>query len=164
MLQSGRDPMVIKRENKIREQRKKLHEQRVNWIIERTKNSPSISPDLIATVHEDLTLKQMQKYFAYKKIEYINFFWKNQKRFLEFIELKDNPYKGFEKASPGYKYSHAWFLHKNLEYASQFENMSLKELQEYREKNWKTYNNLCIRMHEIAPKYNSLDAILIPIN
>ena len=101
----------------------------------------------------------MQKYCS-QKTELTNLFWKNQRRFLEFIDL-NNPYKGFEKANPGYKYSHAWFLHKNPEYASQFKNISLKKLQEYREKNWEIYNNLCIRMHEIAPKYNSLDAILV---
>ena len=134
MLPSGRDFSLIERERKIEEQRKKLHEQRVNWIIERTKNPPSISRDLIATVHEDLTLKQMQKYFGFReKKELTNLFWKNQKRFLEFIDI-NNPYEGFEKANPGYKYSHAWFLHENSEYASQFRDMSSKELQEYREK------------------------------
>jgi hypothetical protein len=163
MLLSGRDPKLIERENKIEEQRKKLHEQRVYWIIERTKNPPSVSHELIATVHEDLTLKQMQKYFGFREKKALTLFWKNQGRFLEFIDIS-NPYEGFEKANPGYKYGHAWFLDKNPEYASQFRDMSLRELQEYREENWKIYNNLCVRMHEIAPKYNSLDAILIPIN
>jgi len=162
MIPSGRDSKIIERENRIREQRKKLHEQRVNWIIEGTKNPPPIPANLIATVHEDLTLKQMKKYCS-QKTELSNLFWKNQRRFLEFIDLS-NLCRGFEKASLGYKYSHAWFLHKNPEYASQCRNIGLKKLQKYREKNWEIYNNLCIRMHEIAPKYNSLDAILIPIN
>jgi hypothetical protein len=163
MLPPGRDSKSIERENKIIEQRKKLHEQRVNWAIERIKNPPHVSLYLIATAHEELALKQMQKYFDLKGKKEANLFWKNQERFLEFIAL-NNLYSGFEKAKPGYKYSHAWFLHKNPEYASKFENISPRELQTYREKNWEIYNNLCIRMHEIAPKHNSLDAILIPIN
>ena len=89
MLQSGRDPRIIEREDKIREQRKKLHEQRVNWIIERTKNPLPVFSNLIAAVHEDLTLKQMQKYCS-RETKLTNLFWKNQRRFLEFIDL-NNP-------------------------------------------------------------------------
>jgi len=162
MLPPGKDPQTIERENKIRKQRKKLHEQRVNWIIERIKNPPHVSSDLIMAVHEDLTLRQMEKYFGFQKKELTNLFWKNQRRFLEFIDI-NHPHEGFERAKLGYKYSHAWFLDKNPEYASKFENMSLRQLQEYRKKNWETYNNLCTRMHEIAPEYSSLDSILIPI-
>jgi len=165
MLPSVRDFRYIEKGNEVREKGKKLHEQRVNFIIERTRNPPFESLYLIAAVHENLVLKQMKKYLGSKKTKLTRLFWKNQKRFLEFIDL-DNLHLGLkkaEKANIGYKYSHAWFLDKNPEYASQFRNMRLKELQEYREENWKIYNNLCINMNEISPKYKSLDEILIPV-
>lgn len=163
MLPSGKDFRLTERERKIMEKRRELSEQRLDRIIERTRNPPSVSPYLIATVHEELALKQMQKYFGFKGKRETDMFWKNQKRFLEFIDLK-NSHRGFEKANSGYKYSHAWFLTKNPEYASKFENMNSKELRLYRENNWRIYNILCERMHEIAPEYASLDKILAPLN
>jgi len=165
MLPSIRDFRDIEKGNEVGEKGKKLHEQRVNLIIERTQNPPFASLDLIAAVHENLVLKQMQKYLGSKKTKFTRLFWKNQKRFMEFIDI-DNPHWGLKKAEKtniGYKYSHAWFLDKNPEYASQFKNMTFKKLKEYREENWKIYNNLCINMNEIAPRYKSLDEILIPV-
>ena len=157
------DPDDVRRERKIREQRRELSEQRADFIIRRTKNPPYAPLELIATVHEDLTLKRMQRYFGSQEERETNLFWKNQRRFLEFID-PNNPHQGLGKANPGYNYSHAWFLKKNPEYASQFESLTAKGLQEYRKKNWEMYNNLCTRMHEIAPRYKSLDAVLIPID
>jgi hypothetical protein len=156
MLPSGKDFRLTERERKIMEKRRELSEQRLDRIIERTRNPPSVSPYLIATVHEELALKQMQKYFGVQGKRETDMFWKNQKRFLEFIN--------FEKANSGYKYSHAWFLNKNPEYASKFENMNSKELRLYRENNRRIYNILCERMHETAPEYASLDKILAPLN
>jgi hypothetical protein len=165
MLPSRLDSRSIEERDKIREEGRKLHLQRVNLIIQRTQNPPYASLDLIATVHENLVLKQMKKYLGSQKTEGTDLFWKNQKRFLEFICL-NNPYLGLkkaEKAKIGYKYSHAWFLDKNPEYTSKFRDMDFKKLQKYREENWKIYNNLCRDMHEISQKYNSLDEILVPV-
>jgi hypothetical protein len=163
LFNPGPDQDLIRRDNDLRKQKRKLSEQRADFIIKRTKNPPFASLDLIATVHEDLTLKQMRGYFGFpRKKELTNLFWKNQRRFLEFIDT-NNLQAGLEKANPGYNYSHAWFLHNNPEYASQFKELTPKELQEYRERNWKMYNGLCMLMHKIAPKYGSLDAVLIPV-
>ncbi len=162
MLFPYTDLELVRRQEEIRERKRELSEQRADLIIKKTRNPPYVPLELIATVHEDLTLKRMQRYFGSQEEKETNLFWKNQRRFLEFIDI-NNPHQGLKKANPGYNYYHARFLHGNPEYASQFENLTPKELEKFRENHWKMYNNLCRRMHEIAPKYDSLDAILIPV-
>ncbi len=161
------DSHLDEKSHELRRKRKELLNEKVNYLIKKIKNYPSpkninnklSEPDLIAAVHEDLTLRQMQKSVDNNP----ELFWKNQQRFLEFIDIK-NPYIVSKKANPGYRYSHGWFLNNNKDYASKFIDITPKHLAEYRLKNWKNYNNLCKKMQSIAPKYHSIDSVLIPVS
>ena len=48
LFHPGPDQDFIRRDNELREQRRKLSEQRADLIIKRTKNPPPASLDLIA--------------------------------------------------------------------------------------------------------------------
>ena len=151
MMPVGKDFRLTERERKIMEKRRELSEQRLDRLIEKTKNPPYVSSYLIATVHEELALKQMQKYFGSHEKKDIDLFWKNQKRFLDKLSLRY------------YISNHAKFLRENEEYASKFKDMSFEEMKAYRENNGKIYNALCKRMNQIFPKYLSLDGVLVQI-
>jgi len=194
----------FERLHELREERRRLHEDKVNWQIKNIKNPPSLKTDLIMAVHEDLVLIQMEKYHkkmlktsdkiqeieesyipkenekgflnAYlikrKKEKLlkslkselencIDKFWKNQNRFVEFIEC-EIPSEVLNIEKKGYIYGHAWFLSQDGEYQAKFKDRTSTELKEERRKNWEIYNNLCIVMHEIASKHDSIDSILIP--
>jgi len=151
MMPVGKDFRLTEREKKIMEQRMKLSEQRLERVIERTRNPPSVSPYLIETVHEELALRQMQKYFGSREKKDIDLFWKNQKRFLDKLSLRY------------YISNHAKFLRENEEYAAKFKDMSFEELKAYRANNQRIYNTLCENMNQIFPKYLSLDGVLVQI-
>ncbi len=160
--------------NELHEERRQLHEDRVNWQIKHIKNPPSllgISANvlelaLIATVHEEQVLNQMKKHY-YNIIENydtetsISLFWKNQEKFLEFIDIRE-PWKLVEPECPGYRYSHAWFLSRNEKYQNEFKDITEIELQEVRKDFWSQYNSLIKEIHKMAPKHESIDEILIP--
>lgn len=166
-----------KKHIEIEDQRKKLLEDRMKFLVERTENPPSTEEisdeveesELIAAVHEDLALRQMRK--AFNKGDSKKF-WENQKRFLEFIELDmDNPFY-YEKGNLGYKFGHAWFLNNNLSesimgYAFRFLDISPRELRRFRTQTWKEYNGLCKKRNEIDRRYcyHCLsDLILMPVS
>jgi len=151
----------------IERKRQELLEERTECLVRRTKNPPSLKDiskmvsemDLIAAVHEELVLKQMQK--AVNAHDSKNF-WKNHERFSEFIDL-DNPLVASEKASLGYQYGHAWFLNNSRCYAPRFLDITPKQLEEYRLKNWKAHNELCKEMLQFDSAHRLSDIVLLPV-
>ncbi len=150
MMPVGRDFRLIERERKLREHREELSEERLEDAVEKIKNPPSLSFYLVETVHEELALKQMQKYFNSKSKKDIDLFWKNQKRFLDKLGLRY------------YISNHDKFLKENPEYAAKFKDMNFEELKSYRANNQNIYNDLCRHMNNLSPRYLSLDGVLIP--
>lgn len=201
-----RDYRLAQKEIELKEKNKELFDQRLNQRIQEIINHPYVNKILVAIVHEDLTLERMyihkNKIIDYSKeidsveklykpekkkeklLESLSFklsnsiklFWKNQNKFLKFIDL-ENTCRIFDEASIGYTSHYSWvlsgeknfkdkegnpFFGKYEEYQEKFKHMTCIELQAEREKNWKIYNNLCIVMHEFASKYDSIDSVLIP--
>lgn len=156
----------------LREQSKRIFEQRINYSVQRTQNPPSLDAinddvlgqDLIAVVHEELALNQMKKHYRdfieQGDTSAAQLFWTNQRRFLEFIG-EGSPRENFDKAKSGYKWGHAWFLHNNPKYASRFKSMTAQDLAEYRKANWAEYNGMVMDMHNHAPKYDSIDKVIL---
>ncbi|MCX6747196.1 MAG: hypothetical protein NTU63_03635 [Candidatus Pacearchaeota archaeon] len=153
----------------IERKRQEFLEERTGYLVRRTKNPPSLKNisrkvsemDLIAAVHEELVLRQMQKAFD---VHNSKSFWKNQKRFLEFIDL--DTFAVSEKASLGYKYGHEWFLNNSRCFALRFLDITSGQLEEYKIKNRETYNELCTEMNQIDKKYCVhcfTDLVLMPI-
>jgi hypothetical protein len=146
-----------KRHLEIGTRRQELLEIRMKSLVDRTMKPPSLEilTDevdeyvLIAATHENLVLSQMQK--AVESGDSATF-WKNQKRFLEFIDLETSDALS-KKASLGYKLGHAWFLNNNPWFSFQFLNIDLVEIKEYRRNNWRAYNQLCTQMNERDKKY-----------
>ena len=142
---------------KIEEKRRELLERRMESAVKKTKDSPSLEDingvveeyALIAATHEELALRQMQKAIDSGDSKK---FWKNQKRFLQFIDLESS-FALSEKANLGYKCGHAWFLKNNPCFSMRFLGMSSEQLREYRKNNWGEYNRLCTERNEEEKKY-----------
>jgi hypothetical protein len=142
---------------KIERKRQELLERRMESAVKKAKDSPSLKNinemveeyALIAATHEELALRQMQKAIDSGDSEN---FWKNQKRFLQFIDLESSDALS-EKANLGYKCGHAWFLKNNPCFSMRFLNISPEQLREYRRNNWREYNRLCTERNEEEKRY-----------
>jgi hypothetical protein len=143
----------------IERKRQELLENRMEYLVRRAKNPPSLKNinsnveeyALIAAAHEELALRQMQKAIDSGDSKK---FWKNQKRFLQFIDL-EKPFALSEKANLGYKCGHAWFLRNNPCFSMRFLDMNQEQLREYRKSNWREYNRLCTERNEEEKRYCS---------
>ena len=199
------DSKLAQKGMELKKKRKELLDQRTNQRIQEIRNPPHVKKILVAIVHEDLALERMcahknkitdynkkidsvEKLYksekkkkklleslSFKLSNSIKLFWKNQNKFLKFIDL-ENTWRIFEEASIGYTGHYSWvlsgeknfkdkkgnlFFGKYEEYQEKFKDLTNVELQIKRRKNWEIYNNLCIMMNEFAPKYKSIESILI---
>jgi DNA repair exonuclease SbcCD ATPase subunit len=146
------------------ERRRQQLEESWNETAKRAKRPVSFSSinkkvserELISAIHEELTLKQMDRNYlffldALEDLEdtdkFEDLFWKKQERFRE--TYLDN-----------YLHNYYDVLENNPEF-EKYKNMNSSQLKEKREEGWKRYNDLCMKMNEHTKKYASLDRILI---
>ncbi|OGJ13295.1 hypothetical protein A3K82_01935 [Candidatus Pacearchaeota archaeon RBG_19FT_COMBO_34_9] len=152
------------RRRELMEERGKVNVERAKALLSFADINPNISKDeLTFALHEELTLKQMDKdyLFFFNSIEergedYERFryrFWKNQERFIS---------KNITNYLRGYYIT----LKENPELFERYSKIKSPELNEQRKEGWKRYNELCIKMNSLARKYDTpekLKTILIEI-
>jgi hypothetical protein len=168
-----RNPRDVQREREIKERGEELAEERCSYLAGKIKNPPKKPinanvPEeyLIAAMHEECSLRQMQKNYdsflrierAIKEIEEEVFseketerscgmlrrrqgkvartFWKNQERFASAVNLGET-----------YKCMYKWFLVKDSEFTGNYRNITEEELRELRKEYKRKYNMLCADMN-----------------
>lgn len=132
----GGDSSSAERNERIREKKKEGLIRLYDMEARRAKNLPSLltidiylpEKDVIAAVHEELCLRQMQRYLG----DSSSLFYKNKRRF-----------DSAEKLNPGYRYTHKWFLINNPQFAEKYRGISYSKLKEIRKRNKNDCNYLC---------------------
>src|SRR4030042_3331763 len=142
------------------ERRRDLMEARGNNLVKRAKNPPSFAEinekvseqELVAAIHEELTLKRMDNDYdnfldAKEKNDksqighFIDLFWRNQQRFsLPIPNL--------------YLWDYQRVLRSNPDFAEEYSKVNSSELHQKRRKFWNEYNDLCITMNAQAQQYD----------
>lgn len=151
------DVPYAQKQRESRENRNQHFVEGLEAAVRKAKNPPSLAIisdkvleiSLIGTVHEDLVVRQMQKAYEAQNPD---LFWTNQEKFSKLGIFKNDV---------------AWFLYNNfvnkMDYSLGFKDIKPGMLYQIRRENRKKYNTLCKQMHEMAPKCNSLNTILLRI-